>query len=71
MKTDSVNFDDTSFQMKTDILHFDDSTFTTQKRQQNYHLATFKSIDYKFYSTVTDLAKFRGWSTLQPLITAI
>jgi hypothetical protein len=24
-----------------------------------------------YYSTVTDLAKFRGWSTLQPLITAI
>ncbi len=24
-----------------------------------------------FYSTVTDLAKFRGWSTLHPLITAI
>ena len=23
------------------------------------------------YSTVTDLAKFRGWSTLQPRITAI
>jgi hypothetical protein len=23
------------------------------------------------YSTVTDLAKFRGWSTLQPRITAM
>ena len=25
----------------------------------------------KSYSTVTDLAKFRGWSTLQPRIVAI
>lgn len=25
----------------------------------------------KIYSTVTDFAKLRGWSTLQPLITAM
>ncbi len=26
---------------------------------------------YALYSTVTDLARLRGWSTLQPRITAI
>lgn len=32
--------------------------------------AFFLSVTYR-YSTVTDLAKFLGWSTLQPRITAM
>ena len=33
--------------------------------------AFYKNILNIIYSTVTDLAKLRGWSTLQPLMTAM
>ncbi len=41
-----------------------DSDFT---RNKIYYYGS----SYSLYSTVTDFAKFRGWSTLQSRITAI
>lgn len=41
-----------------------------QKKSKTIGLA-FKLSIKTAYSTVTDLAKFLGWSTLQPLNTAI
>ena len=40
------------------------SAFGTKKKAA-------RELLFSFYSTVTDLARFRGWSTLQPRITAI
>jgi hypothetical protein len=40
-----------------------------------FRLLTFRhlpplNLQFAGYSTVTDLARFRGWSTLQPRLTA-
>ncbi len=44
------------------------------KKMQNailQHFAFFTTWNFLIYSTVTDLARLRGWSTSQPLTTAI
>gem|GEM_PF-1516148 len=41
-----------------------------KKRDINLAFLTYYILK-KIYSTVTDFAKLRGWSTLQPLITAM
>ena len=41
------------------------SAFGTKKKSSSL------SCSFSVYSTVTDFAKLRGWSTLQPRITAI
>ena len=41
-----------------------------QKKSPNYFGDFLLFFDYS-YSTVTDFAKFLGWSTLQPLIKAM
>ena len=40
------------------------------KKAKHFCFAFFVNKVY-FYSTVTDFARFLGWSTLQPRITAI
>ena len=59
------------------------SIILTKTKVQNWHIPKktkkgasklmlpFNSFKSAFYSTVTDFAKLRGWSTLQPRITAI
>ena len=47
--------------------------YKQKKLHENYFSDSlfYKNILKIIYSTVTDLAKLRGWSTLQPLITAM
>ena len=40
-------------------------------KKARHCLAFFMIYVDNYYSTVTDFAKFLGWSTLHPLITAI
>lgn len=42
-----------------------------KKRDLNLAFLTYLYFKNRIYSTVTDFAKLRGWSTLQPLITAM
>ena len=42
-----------------------------QNIAKRFPLGNAAVYNQKSYSTVTDLAKFRGWSTLQPRIVAI
>ena len=45
--------------------------FTKKEREPHKIRLPFKFEFYTRYSTVTDFAKLRGWSTLHSLITAI
>ena len=42
-----------------------------RQQKKDAKLRPLHVIFWRYYSTVTDFAKFLGWSTLQPLITAI
>jgi len=46
-------------------------SLTLTKKARFFSSLLIKYLQKFYYSTVTDFAKFLGWSTLHPLITAI